>query len=136
MRSCFISFAAASGSFLCTPSSLLLTVCAHNAQALCPQFPSTAVLCCAVCAWEYCKATCCLCWFKVSCHAMLCRATLCRAVPDTWPQSLWFKLTSGLDMLQLFQPGVAVMARQLLSNHTLMQVSQSSSRSEPLSVRV
>jgi len=33
-----------------------------------------------------------------------------------------FKMTSGLDMLQLFQPGVAIMAQQMLGNETLMQV--------------
>lgn len=31
-------------------------------------------------------------------------------------------MTSGVTMLQLFQPGVAIMAQQLLGNHTLMQV--------------
>jgi hypothetical protein len=44
------------------------------------------------------------------------------AVPDKWPQSLVTSMTSGVTMLQLFQPGVAIMAQQLLGNHTLMQV--------------
>lgn len=43
------------------------------------------------------------------------------AIPDRWPQSMLFKMTSGLDMLQLFQPGVAIMAQQMLGNETLMQ---------------
>lgn len=55
-------------------------------------------------------------------HVIIGIIVVAAIVPDRWPQSLLFKMTSGLDMLQLFQPGVAIMAQQMLSNETLMQV--------------